>query len=73
LELIECFADEPEAKAKFDSLPKGHQNYFLKWITTAKTDETKAKRIAHTINFLSKGNNFPEMIRALKKEKENNL
>jgi hypothetical protein len=69
-ELIECLADEPEALAKFRSLPKGHQNYFSKWIEGAKTETTKAKRIAHTIHFLSKGKNFGEMIRALKKEKE---
>ena len=67
-DLIACLADEPEARKKFDSLSKGHQNYFVKWITSAKTDETKAKRIAYTIRFLSKGHNFPEMLRALKKE-----
>jgi len=69
-ELMECLADEPEALAKFNSLTKGHQNYFSKWIETAKTEPTKAKRIAHTIYFLSKGKNFGEMLRALKREKE---
>jgi hypothetical protein len=69
-ELMECLADEPEALTKFNSLPKSHQNYFSKWIETAKTEPTKAKRIAHTIHFLSKGKNFGEMLRALKKEKE---
>lgn len=70
-ELMECLADEPEALAKFKSLPKGHQNYFSKWIESAKTEPTTARRIAHTIYFLSKGKSFGEMIRALKKEKEN--
>ena len=72
-ELIDCLSDEPEARKKFESLPKGHQNYFVKWITSAKTLETRAKRIAYTIDFLSKGSNFPEMIRAIKKEKENSF
>jgi hypothetical protein len=69
-ELMECLADEPEALAKFKSLPKGHQNYFSKWIESAKTEPTRARRIAHTIYFLSKGKSFGEMIQALKKEKE---
>ena len=45
-ELIECLQDEPEAFKYFKSLPKGHQNYFTNWINSAKTDPTKAKRIA---------------------------
>ncbi len=69
-EFLECLADEPVALANFTGLPKGHQNYFSKWIESAKTDATKAKRIAHAVRFLSLGASFGEMIRALKKEKE---
>ena len=69
-ELMECLADEPEALAKFRSLPKGHQTYFSKWIESAKTEPTRAKRIAYAIRFLSMGSSFSEMLRALKKERE---
>lgn len=69
-ELMECLADEPEALKSFQGLSKGHQNYFSKWIDSAKTEATKAKRIAHTIRFLAGGKSFSEMIRTLKKEKE---
>jgi hypothetical protein len=69
-ELMECMADEPEALKNFNNLPKGYQNYFSNWIESAKTETTKAKRIAYAIRFLSKGKNFGEMIRAMKKEKE---
>ncbi|HJW17735.1 MAG TPA: YdeI/OmpD-associated family protein [Flavisolibacter sp.] len=69
-ELLEILADEPEAMKKFNALPRGHQNYFSKWIESAKTDATKAKRIVHCIRFLAAGNSFSEMIRTLKKEKE---
>ena len=69
-ELLECLADEPDALAHFNNLPKGHQNYFTKWIESAKTEPTKAKRIAFTIIFLSRGKNFGEMLRALKEEKD---
>jgi uncharacterized protein YdeI (YjbR/CyaY-like superfamily) len=69
-ELMECLADEPQALEKFKSLPKGHQNYFSNWIESARTEPTKAKRIAHAIRFLSMGHNFGEMLRALKKGEE---
>jgi len=69
-DLLQVLADEPEALKKFNGLTKGHQNYFSKWIEAAKTNETKAKRIVYTIRFLAAGNTFSEMLRALKKEKE---
>jgi hypothetical protein len=65
-ELIECLQDEPEAFKYFKSLPKGHQNYFTNWINSAKTDPTKAKRIAATLNALNKKWDFGQMMRAMK-------
>ena len=69
-ELLECLADEPPALDFFRQLPRSHQNYFSKWIQGAKTNATKAKRIAQTINALVKKQGFGEMIRAAKKEKD---
>ena len=69
-ELIECLQDEREALEYFNSLTKGHQNYFTNWIKSAKTDPTKAKRIAATLNALDKKWDFGQMIRAMKKIKE---
>jgi len=66
-ELMECLQDEPEALQYFTSLTKGHQNYFINWINSAKTDPTKAKRIAATINALSKQWDFGQMLRAMRK------
>jgi hypothetical protein len=66
-ELMECLQDEPESLEYFNSLTKGHQNYFTNWINSAKTDPTKAKRIAATLNALSKKWDFGQMIRAMKK------
>jgi len=66
-ELIECLQDEPKALEYFNSLTKGHQNYFTNWINSAKTDPTKAKRIAATINALEKHWDFGQMLRAIKK------
>lgn len=69
-DFMDCLHDEPAALKTFESLAKGHRNYFSKWIETAKTEPTKAKRIAMAVNALAKGWGFPEMLRAAKKEKE---
>lgn len=70
-EFIDCMADDPKAFSFFKQLPKSHQHYFSKWIASAKADETKAKRIALSLNALSNGQGFPEMLRASKKIKFN--
>ena len=69
-ELLECLADEPDALKHFNSLTKGHQNYFTKWIESAKTDFTKAKRIALAVTALARKMDFGEMIRTAKKDRE---
>jgi hypothetical protein len=63
-EFIECLKDEPAAFEYFNSLPKGHRNYFMKWIESAKTEPTKAKRIAQAVTALSRKLDYPAMIRS---------
>lgn len=70
-EFMECLNDEPGALAFFNKLPRSHQNYFSKWIESAKTEQTRAKRIAQAVNGLAKKLGYGEMLRALKEEKEN--
>ena len=65
-DLLECLDDEPHAKEYFDSLPFSHRLYFSKWIESAKTAPTKAKRIAQAVTALSRNWGFPEMLRANK-------
>ena len=62
--LMQCLKEEPEAFSFFNELPKSHQNYFSKWIANAKTDATKAKRIARTLNALTQKMNYAQMLRA---------
>lgn len=69
-ELMDCLADEPAALDFFNSLPKAHQNYFSKWIESAKTEATRAKRITMTVDAASKKWGYPEMIRAAAKNKQ---
>ena len=68
-ELLECLADEPRAMERFNQLAKSHQNYFTQWIKQAKTEPTKAKRIAASINALVNGFGFVEAIRSLRKNR----
>lgn len=66
--LLECLEDDPAALDYFKKLPRSHQNYYSKWIESAKTDVTKAKRIALTINASSKKMSFSQMMQLQKKE-----
>ena len=68
-DLMECLNDEPKAMIFFKTLTKGHQNYFIKWVLSAKTDETKAKRMAQMITGLSKSQDFGTMLRGLKQNR----
>lgn len=69
-ELMECLADEPLALQQFQSLTKSHRNYFINYISGAKTPETKAMRIAQTINALERKMDYGQMIRAAKAERK---
>jgi hypothetical protein len=68
--LLECLEDEPKALALFKSYAPSHQLYFSNWISAAKTEPTKVKRIAQSVNALNKGFDFGQMIRSLKQEKD---
>ncbi|TMI68607.1 MAG: DUF1905 domain-containing protein [Bacteroidetes bacterium] len=59
-----CLEDEPAAIAFFKTLPGSHQRYFSKWIDSAKTVETKAKRIAWAVTALAKKQGYGEMLRS---------
>jgi len=69
-DLQECFDFEPEAYAYFSGLTKSHQGYFIKWINDAKTEETRANRIACTINATLRRMDYGAMLREKKKLKE---
>ena len=68
-DFLACLEDEPLALAFFQTLTKGHQTYYSKWIESAKTIETKTKRITNSIRYLSQNLGYGEMIRGLKEEK----
>ena len=60
---LECLADDPGALINFKRLPSSHQQYYSKWIESAKTDATKAKRIAMAVNGLARNMDYGAMLR----------
>ncbi len=66
-DLQECFEFEPEALNYFNALAEGHRRYFVNWINSAKTEPTRANRIANTINAMLHHWDYGQMIRAMKK------
>ncbi len=62
-DFLACLNDEPPALKHFNSLAGSHRNYFSKWIDSAKTEQTKTKRIAMAVSALARGLGYPEMIR----------
>ncbi len=68
-DLMACLKDNPAAMSTFKLFTPSHQMYFSKWISDAKTVQTKASRIAVTLDALERGMNFSEMLRTAKQRK----
>jgi len=68
-DFIACLNDDPPALEYFNLLAGSHRNYFSKWIDSAKTDETKTKRIAMAVSALSRKMGYAEMMRERKTKK----
>lgn len=60
---MQFLRDDPDANKHFKSFSPSHQRYFSKWIDSAKTEQTKAKRIATAINALARGWDYGLMLR----------
>jgi len=69
-DLKEAITFEKEANIFWNKLPKSEQRYFSKWISSAKTKETKSKRIVQAIIALERKQKFGPMLRALKEQKQ---
>ena len=68
-DLQECFEFDPEALIQFNTLPRSHRDYFINWINSAKTNETRNKRIINTVNAMLRKWDYGTMIRAMRNEK----
>lgn len=54
-ELVTALKNNKGAKATFDAFPPGCKREYIEWITEAKREETRAKRIAQTVEWLAEG------------------
>ncbi len=54
-ELRAALANNSAAKATFDNFPPSQQREYLEWITEAKTEATRDKRIATAVEWLAEG------------------
>ncbi len=68
-DFLDCVTEVPKAWEFYNSLPGSHKNWFTKWLATAKTQETKANRIAMAISALSRGLKFNEILKEAKAKK----
>jgi uncharacterized protein YdeI (YjbR/CyaY-like superfamily) len=54
-DLRDALAATPSAAATFDAFPPGCRREYVEWVTEAKRPETRAKRIAQTIEWVAEG------------------
>ena len=57
-ELLLCLQDDTEAWQFFSSLNENEQYNYVRWIYSAKAEQTRVDRIAKTLNRLSKHQKF---------------
>lgn len=69
-DLMVCLNDDPDAVKYFNTLPPSHRNWYSNWIKGAKTEITKAKRIAAVIKACTLKLTFSEMIRQYREDQK---
>lgn len=65
-DLMACLEDDPVAIAAFNKMPKSHQKYYSNWVESAKTFETKSKRITQCVFGLANGMDYGQTLRHFK-------
>ncbi|MDN3583668.1 YdeI/OmpD-associated family protein [Mucilaginibacter flavus] len=69
-DLLECLEYDSEATDYFNSIAESHRGYFIKWIDSAKTDATRANRIAASINAMARRMDYGMMMREQKRMRQ---
>ena len=54
-DLVAALKKNAKARATYDSFPPSHKRDYIEWLTEAKRDETRQKRLAQTIEWLAEG------------------
>lgn len=58
-----CLSEEPHLLERFLKFNKSNRNYFINWINSAKTEPTRTRRIAMTVEAMELGLDFGGMMR----------
>jgi len=58
-----CLLEENRLMENFIKMPKSHQNYYINWLNTAKTEVTRTKRLTQIIVAMDKKLDFGQMLR----------
>lgn len=58
-----CLSDEPQWLESFLKLPKSHQNYYINWLNSAKTEATRTKRLVKIVTAMDRNWDFGTMMR----------
>ncbi len=64
-----CLSDEAHLLQNFLKLPKSHQNWYINWLNSAKTEPTRTKRIVKIVSAMDRNLTFSEMMREDKEKK----
>jgi uncharacterized protein YdeI (YjbR/CyaY-like superfamily) len=54
-DLAAALRENPAAGAAFEAFPPGHRREYVEWITGAKTDATRQRRIATAVEWIAEG------------------
>ncbi len=54
-ELVAALAKNEKAKTAFEAFPPSHRREYIEWITEARREETRAKRIAQALEWMAEG------------------
>ena len=58
-ELAVALAAVPDARERFDQLSFTHRREYARWITEAKRDETRQRRVSQAVQMLQAGTKTP--------------
>lgn len=65
-----CLSEESQGLESFLKLPKSHQNYYINWLNSAKTEATRTKRLVKIVTAMDRDWDFGTMMRDGKPRKE---
>jgi uncharacterized protein YdeI (YjbR/CyaY-like superfamily) len=53
--LTSAFKAHRKAKAGYDAMPPSHRREYIEWITEAKSDDTRERRLAQALEWMAEG------------------